>query len=303
MKALYILDQREGGLVLYGHDLEDSLVEMLVAEYQAQDKHAYSVDQAGAHGGPAEICEKCRRAGEKIASGTQVYLQPAQESSKAAHIEGGIGMVSAEIKSPAQGIPSLGTPVRKLFSLFPFLAALALIGYGLVYFTGPQAGQTGEVPNTQLPSIKLTPTQVLAAQAIPDTPEPSAILAPTSPPTSLPTPAYEGGTAEAAASMEAASQEATTSEEAYCIPALSVTSEFAGQTLCVTGEVYRSELKEGVFSITFSKDWGNFYLLSYDRVWEKAQPGACIQANGQVVMSGTIPVIVFTYRNELSLCP
>jgi hypothetical protein len=295
MKALYILDQREGGLVLYGHDLEDSLVEMLVAEYQAQDKHAYSVDQAGAHGGPAEICEKCRRAGEKIASGTQVYLQPAQESSKAAHIEGGIGMVSAEIDSPAQGIPNIGTPVRKLFSLFPFLAALALIGYGLVYFTGPEAGQSGEVRNTQLPSIKLTPTQIQVVQAIQDTPEPSATTVPTSQPTSLPTQADERGTAEAAASPEAT--------PSSCIPALSVTSEFAGQTLCVTGEVYRSELKEGVFSITFSKDWGNFYLLSYDRVWEKAQPGACIQANGQVVMSGTIPVIVFTYRNELSLCP
>jgi hypothetical protein len=298
MKALYILDQREGGLVLYGHDLEDSLVEMLVAEYQAQDKHAYSVDQAGVHGGPAEICEKCRRAGEKIASGTQVYLQPARESSKAAPIEGGIGMVSAEIDSPAQGIPRLGTPVRKLFSLFPFLAALALIGYGLVYFTGPEAGQSGEARNTQLPSMKLTPTQILAVQAIPDTPDPSATPAPSPPPTSLPTQVDEQGTAEAAAS-----QEATTPEEAYCIPALAVTSEYAGQTLCVTGEVYRSELKEGVFSITFSKDWGNFYLLSYDRVWEKAQPGACIQANGQVVMSGTIPVIVFTYRNELSLCP
>jgi hypothetical protein len=303
MKALYILDQREGGLVLYGHDLEDSLVEMLVAEYQAQDKYAYSVDQAGAHGGPAEICEKCRRAGEKIASGTQVYFHPAQERTKAAHIGGGIGMVSAEIDSPAQGLPNLGTPVRKLFSLFPFLAALALIGYGLVYFTGPEAGQSGEVRNTQLPSIKLTPTQSLAVQAIQDTPEPSASTDPTSHPTRLPTLADERGTAEAAASTEAASQEATPSEEASCIPALSVTSEFAGQTLCVTGEVYRSELKEGVFSITFSKDWGNFYLLSYDRVWEKAQPGACIQANGQVVMSGTIPVIVFTYRNELSLCP
>jgi hypothetical protein len=303
MKALYILDQREGGLVLYGHDLEDSLVEMLVAEYQAQDKHAYSVDQAGAHGGPAEICEKCRRAGEKIASGTQVYLQPAQESSKAAHIEGGIGMVSAEIDSPAQGIPNLGTPVRKLFSLFPFLAALALIGYSLVYFTGLEAGQSGDLRNTQLPSIKFTPTQVLAAQVIPDTPEPSPTLAPSRRPTSLPTPADEQGTAEAAASMEAASQEATGSEEASCIPALSVTSQHAGQNLCITGEVYRAELKEGVFSITFSKDWGNFYLLSYDRVWESAQPGACIQANGQVVMSGTIPVIVFTYRNELSLCP
>jgi hypothetical protein len=298
MKALYILDQREGGLVLYGHDLEDSLVEMLVAEYQAQDKHAYSVDQAGAHGGPAEICEKCRRAGEKIASGTQVYLQPAEQSSKADHIEGGIGMVSAEIDSPAEGIPNLGRPVRKLFSLFPFLAALALIGYGLVYFTGPEAGQTGDVRNTQLPSIKLTPTPVLAAQIIPDTPEPSPTLAPSRRPTSLPTPADEQGTAEAAASLEAA-----TSEEMPCIPALSVTSEYAGQTLCITGEVHRAELKEGVFSITFSKDWGNFYLLSYDRVWESAQPGACIQANGQVVMSGTIPVIVFTYRNELSLCP
>ena len=212
-------------------------------------------------------------------------------------------MVSAEIDSPAQGIPNLGTPVRKLFSLVPFLAALALIGYGLVYFTGPEAGQSGDVRNTQLPSIKLTPTQGMAVQALQDTPEPSATPAPSLRPTSLPTQADEQGTAEAAASPEGASQEANLSEEAFCIPALSVTSEFAGQTLCVTGEVYRSELKEGVFSITFSKDWGNFYLLSYDRVWEKAQPGACIQANGQVVMSGTIPVIVFTYRNELSLCP
>jgi hypothetical protein len=142
MKALYILDQREGGLVLYGHDLEDSLVETLVSEYQAQGKYAYSVDQAGFHGGPAEVCEKCRRAGEKIVSGTVVYVQPGREQAEISPLEGAIGMVSEEVEGPARKMPNLVTTVGKFFSLLPVLAALILVGLraGLLHEAGGRSG-------------------------------------------------------------------------------------------------------------------------------------------------------------------
>lgn len=290
MKALYILDHREGGLVLYGHDLEDNLVETLVLEYQAQGKNAYSVDQAGLHGGPAEICEKCRRAGEKIASGTLVVAQASQERVEISPLRGGIGMVSTEIDMPSKQLPSLGAPIRKLFSLLPLIGTLVLVGFSLVYFLEPEAALNQDGLSLQSSSVQPVPS---ATQA--QIQSPAATLTRASLPTATlqPTPSQE----------PMLDLQTTTPEAPACVNALSVTAEYAGQTLCITGEVHRAEQKEGVFSITFSKDWGNFYLLSYDRVWEEARPGVCIQTTGEIVMSGTIPVIVLGYRNDVSICP
>ena len=294
MKALYILDHREGGLVLYGHDMQDSLVETLVDEYQAQGKYAYSVDQAGFHGGPAEICEKCRRAGEKIASGTVVLNQDSQEQTSISPLEGAIGMVSAEMDKPSKRVPNLVAPVRKLFSLLPVMAALVLVGYGLFYFIEPDAAsdKNGQsLPSSILPNPSATQSEEASYVTVTPARTPTSAPSPTA--TLQPTPSEE----------PLASEQATATQPPACMDALSVTAEYAGQTICITGEVYRAEQKDGVFSITFNKDWGNFYMLSYDRVWEEARPGACIRATGEIVMLGTIPVIVFGYRNDLSLCP
>ena len=291
MKALYIHDQKEGALVLYGHDLDDELVQALVEEFQAQGKNAFAVDQRGAHGGPAEICEKCRQAGEKIAGGTlTTYQIPAEEQTEAT-LNGAIGMVSTEIALPTSPLTRLGKPIRVLFSLLPYLAALALITYGLAYFLRSESGQTGENFNPSLILAQRTPTQTSSAPT--DILSPTATI-PTPSPTVLPTPTMSEPTP---------TEEPTTVAAPACLDALSITAADAGQTVCITGVVYRAETNNGVFMITFSKDWGNFYLLSYNREWKEAQAGVCIQVTGEIEMLGTIPVIAFGYQNELSLCP
>jgi hypothetical protein len=292
MKALYIYDQKDGALVLYGHDLTDQLVATLVVEFQAQGKHAFAVDQVGSHGGPAEICDKCRHAGEKIAGGTLTSYQFSEEEELTGSLNGAIGMISSEVAAPASPLSRLSKPIRMLFNLLPYLAALALIGYGLVYFLHNSPEQNEQSLDLPLAQAQLTPTQTLPT--LMQTPVPTSTPIPSPSPTSIATPAEvvlfptETPLAEVVPG---------------CVDVLSITSDDSGKNLCVTGEVYASQEKNGVFSITFTKEWGNFYLLSYDRVWKDAQPGVCIQVTGDIVMSGTIPVIVFGWQNDLSVCP
>jgi hypothetical protein len=291
MKALYIHDQKEEALVLYGHDLDDELVQALVEEFQAQGKHAFAVDQLGLHGGPAEVCEKCRHAGEKIAGGTMTAYQYPAEEETASTLNGAIGMVSAELAQSTSSLTKLGKPIRVLFSLLPYLAALALIAYGMSYLLRSESGQTGDNFNPSLVLAQRTPTQTRPAPT--DIPSPTATI-PTPSPTVLPTPTTSEPTP---------TEEPTAVAAPACLDALSITPADAGQIMCITGVVYRAETNNGVFMITFSKDWGNFYLLSYNREWKEAQAGVCIQVTGEIEMLGTIPVIAFGYQNELSLCP
>jgi hypothetical protein len=290
MKALYVHDQKEEALVLYGHDLEDHLVEALVAEFQAQGKHAFAVDQLGLHGGSAEICEKCRHAGEKIAGGTMTAYQYPAEEETASTLNGAIGMVSAELAQSTSPLAKLGKPIRKLFSVLPYLAALALIAYGMAYFLRSENGQTREDFNIPLIVAQVTPTETLPALI--EMPSPTATQ-PMLSPTAAPTPTLK----------EPTPTEAPTSLADACVDALTITADDAGQTMCITGVVYRAETNNGVFMITFSKEWGNFYLLSYNREWKEAQAGVCIQVTGMIEMLGTIPVIAYGYQNDLSLCP
>jgi len=295
MKALYIHDQREGALVLYGHDLDDQLVETLVAEFEAQGKLAFAVDQVGLHGGPATICEKCRQAGEKIAGGTVLVYKPSAEEDKTATLNGAIGMVSQGTVASTSLLNRLGKPIRMMFRILPYLAALALIAYVLVYFIRMDGAQKEDAVPTPLPIAQLIPTPTATSVMPSDTPSHSATTPPLSSPSILPTPTEAEPTP---------TELPTYSGGVPCVDALSITPEDAGQTLCITGEVYRAEKnQDGVFMITFSKEWGNFYLLSYNRVWKEAQAGVCIQATGKIEMLGTIPVIAFGYQNELSLCP
>jgi hypothetical protein len=294
MKSLYIHDQKEGALVLYGHDLDDQMVEALVAEFQAQGKYAFAVDQASFHGGPPEICEKCRQAGEKIAGGTSMSYRYSNEEESATSLNGEIGMVSTEINAPPGLLSRLGKPLRMLFSIVPYLAALALIAYGLVYFLRSEAGQSGGDFNFPLAAAQRTPTQTLAPPTSAPTLAPAATFTPPPSPTVLPA---------VSEPTLVPTEVPPTQAEPACVDALSITPADAGQTLCITGVVYRAENINDVFMITFSKDWGNFYLLSYNREWKEAQAGVCIQVTGEIEMLGTIPVIAFGYQNDLLLCP
>ena len=292
MKALYIQDLNDGSLVLYGHDLNDQLVETLVAEFQAQDKYAFAVDQIGSHGGAADSCEKCRQAGEKIAGGTVTSYRFTSQVEANGSLDGDFGMVSSDVDVQTSFYTKLAKPVRVILNVIPYLLALTLIAYGMVYFLRTQSGSNGELAGSPLAAAQTTPDEMLAAPT--DLPLPTATLTPSPSPTSLPTPTEVVPTPTEEPAEEAAPA---------CVDALSITAEDAGKTLCITGIVHQSQVKNDVFSIFFSKDWGNFYVLSYDRVWDRAVPGACIQMTGEIVMSGTIPVIVFGYQNELSLCP
>ena len=292
MKALYIQDLNDGSLVLYGHDLNDQLVETLVAEFQAQDKYAFSVDQIGFHGGPADSCEKCRQAGEKIAGGTvTAYRYPSQVEANGS-LDGEFGMVSSDVDVQTSVFAKLVKPVKVILNVIPYLLALTLIAYGMVYFLRTESGSGGDLVGLPQAAAQITPDEMLALPT--DIPLPTATVTPSPSPTSLPTPTE---------ALPTATEEPVEEAAPTCVEALSVTAEDAGKTLCITGVVHESQVKNDVFSIFFSKDWGNFYVLSYDRVWDKAVPGACIQMTGEIVMSGTIPVIVFGYQNELLLCP
>lgn len=292
MKALYIQDLNDGSLVLYGHDLNDQLVESLVAEFQAQDKYAFAVDQIGSHGGAADSCEKCRQAGEKIAGGTVTAYRYSSEADTSASLEGDFGMVSSDLDVKTSVFSKMVKPIKSVLNVIPYLLALSLIAYGLLYFLRTENGSSEELAGIPRAAAQTTPDETQMTPT--DVPVPTATIIPSPSPTSLPTPTEV---------VPTATEELVEGADQVCVDALSVTAEDAGKTLCITGVVYQSQVKNDVFSIFFSKDWGNFYVLSYDRVWDKAVPEACIQMTGEIVMSGTIPVIVFGYQNELSLCP
>jgi hypothetical protein len=59
-------------------------------------------------------------------------------------------MVSAELAQSTSPLTKLGKPIRVLFSLLPYLAALALIAYGMSYLLRSESGQTGDNFNPSL---------------------------------------------------------------------------------------------------------------------------------------------------------
>ena len=73
--------------------------------------------------------------------------------------------------------------------------------------------------------------------------------------------------------------------------------------MCVYGEVARSYSKDGIFYILFDDHPGAFYMISYDRVWNEAVKGACVQMIGEVTKIGQNPIMSFGWKSDISLCP
>ncbi len=89
-----------------------------------------------------------------------------------------------------------------------------------------------------------------------------------------------------------------------CVPALQVTLEDVGKTLCVTGEVLRVSPQGGEnYFIVISDEKGSFYFISYGIKWPAAVPGACVMATGEIKQLSSSPVMVLSFKSPLVACP
>lgn len=88
-----------------------------------------------------------------------------------------------------------------------------------------------------------------------------------------------------------------------CTPALAVTLDDLGKTLCVTGTVLEVITQDNATLIIFSDERGKFYFVSYDIEWPLAVPGACVRATGEIKQLLSNPVMVLSYKTPLEACP
>ena len=88
-----------------------------------------------------------------------------------------------------------------------------------------------------------------------------------------------------------------------CVPAASVSTIDVGKTLCVTGNVLRTETKPSSFLIILENPKDAFYFLSYDRKWEDLKEGECVFATGKILQLGNNPVMILDYKIPLEYCP
>lgn len=292
MKAVFHYNQRDGSMQIYEHDMLDDLADALVVELTLQGKEAYAILQTGSHGGPPEACRICQQMGDGFLEkrGSQAS-DPFSKSERLA-LGGTVGMVSAKISTSPGRLRLAGS---KLFSVLPFLAVLIILGSGMALFAGPLAPWLEKRLEGLLPT---STTQPAAMVAIP------AAALPTNTPTKSPQPSYSPTPRPTPTpTSEPVVEEVEEAPEPDCFAATDITAEDAGKTLCVTGSVVRSYEQNGAFYILFTEQRGDFYMLSYDLVWNAAQPGACVQVTGEIRMLGTTPVIVFGYMNEMDVCP
>jgi hypothetical protein len=95
-----------------------------------------------------------------------------------------------------------------------------------------------------------------------------------------------------------------TPRAARCLEPQDVSLANVGQSVCVQGTVlsaYR-DAKQNVFFITFSKDVGRFYMLTYGGYYPTVKPGLCVRAEGKVERLGPSPVIVLRPSDPVLTC-
>jgi len=90
---------------------------------------------------------------------------------------------------------------------------------------------------------------------------------------------------------------------ANCLPAGEITEAYIGQTVCAYGVVAYTYQGEGYTSLSFSKQKGAFYLLSYDIDLQVHAPGTCVRVVGEVKQLAGSPVMVVGYKDAPEVCP
>lgn len=94
-----------------------------------------------------------------------------------------------------------------------------------------------------------------------------------------------------------------TASVAGCVQAAEIKSTDVGKTLCVTGNVLRTESKSNSFLIILENPKDAFYFLSYDRKWENLEEGNCVFATGKIMQLGNNPVMILDFKIPLEYCP
>ena len=89
---------------------------------------------------------------------------------------------------------------------------------------------------------------------------------------------------------------------ADCVPALSISNDDVGKTLCVTGTVVFVLQNETAFSIFFSNDDGYFRIVVYDRVYKNIKKGVCVRVTGEIKSLTGIPVMALGYNDVIEIC-
>lgn len=204
-------------------------------------------------------------------------------------------MPASEV-SPDQ--PAIGTFIKQLNMRLVSVVVLFLIlfGSGLVCFIGPGKPML----ENSLLSLKkryelTTPTFTSTLSSISTG---TALIQSSSTPSS--TPRF---TPIPASKTPTDTPEATATEEDLCINAVDVTLEDVGTTMCIRGIITGMEEREVGFIIYFSDQRGVFYLVTYDLVWDDAEPGDCIQITGEIQQLANTPVLVFGWNNLPEFCP
>ena len=90
---------------------------------------------------------------------------------------------------------------------------------------------------------------------------------------------------------------------ADCQPASEVGLDDLGKTMCIYGIVTFTYQGEGYTSLSFTKDKGAFYLLSYDVNLRVYAAGTCVRAVSEVKELSGSPVMVIGFRDILESCP
>ena len=214
------------------------------------------------------------------------------------------------------------------------LALLALLGGCIYYVSGPGAPLMKEAisvlgarparTKTPNPTAKLVPTKAvatvtkLAVQAtrtqeligtplpLPTTRTPTAgplRMTDTVQPSPIPTTSEPTSTHTPTLTPTHTSTHTPTVVSGQCVQASSITLDNVGQTLCVTGKVWDTELRNGVFYIYLGNEKGDFYIVVYDQIPEGVKKGVCVQAVGEVKKLVNYPVFILGFTDVIQICP
>jgi DNA-directed RNA polymerase subunit RPC12/RpoP len=160
------------------------------------------------------------------------------------------------------------------------------------------AGKTPSKPTSPAPRATLTPVKSSVTTTTP------IKAKPTNKPTATPAPTQTEAATVSPTITETLepTSTATISGPAGCVPALSITMDDLGKTLCVTGTVVFTLQNDTAFSIYFSNDDGYFRIVVYDRVYKNIKKGVCIRVTGEIKSLTGIPVMALGYNDVIEIC-
>jgi hypothetical protein len=194
--------------------------------------------------------------------------------------------------------PGLGEVLQRInFRYVAFLVVvIVLIGSGLVCLIGPGKPiledslvslKNKDIPETPSGTPKKVPGVAGITQAFP-----TATATWTKTPTIV-------SPSKTVAHMPTS----TPTEADGCADPLDINLDDVGKTMCVRGIITGMEERDVGFIVYFSDERGIFYLVTYDFVWDQAEPGDCIQITGEIQQLSNTPVLVFGWNNIPEFCP